>query len=74
MTTSDIQKEIKELDIAERILLVEAIWDSVADQQSDVSVTKAQRDKLDERLGAFKQSPSDGSSWQEVKSRILKNK
>lgn len=70
MTTSDIQKEIKRLDVAERILLVEAIWDSVAEQQTDVSVTQAQRDKLDERLDAFNKSSSDGSSWKEVKSRI----
>jgi putative addiction module component (TIGR02574 family) len=63
---------IKKLSIAERILMVEEIWDSIADDQASVEVTSAQKDELDRRLDAYHASPDEGSSWQEVKRRILR--
>ena len=71
MEQSLTSPNIKKLSIAERILMVEEIWDSIADDQESVEVTSAQKDELDRRLDAYHASPDEGSSWQEVKRRIL---
>ena len=58
------------MSIAERILLVEQIWDGIAAEPEAIEVTQAQRDELDRRLAAFDADPAAGSSWQDVKQRI----
>jgi putative addiction module component (TIGR02574 family) len=67
-------QEIKKLSVAERILLVEEIWDSIALDQESLELTEAQRQELDRRLDAYKASPEDGSSWEEIKQRITHHK
>jgi putative addiction module component (TIGR02574 family) len=71
MEQSLIPPNIKKLSIAERILMVEEIWDSIADDQASVEVTSAQKDELDRRLDAYNDSPDEGRSWKEVNRRIL---
>jgi putative addiction module component (TIGR02574 family) len=66
--------EIKSMSIPERILLVEEIWDSIAAQQEAVELTAAQRDELDRRLESCEGSPNEGTSWEEVKSRLRRQK
>ncbi len=47
---STLLDEIKRLDFAERIQLVEDLWDSVATRSPDFPITEAQRAELDHRL------------------------
>lgn len=56
-----------DLSIPERIRLVEEIWDSIAEVPEAVSLTEAQRRKLDARLQDDHRDPSAGSPWEEVK-------
>ncbi len=63
--------EIQSLTTSERILLAEALWDSVVDEGTEVELTEAQRTELDRRLAAFETDQDSGSSWTEVKARIL---
>jgi putative addiction module component (TIGR02574 family) len=63
-------QEIKKLSVAERIMIVEEIWDSIAADQESLEVTEAQRCELDRRLDAYHSSPEEGSSWDEVKRRV----
>ncbi len=65
--------ELKRLSIAERILIVEELWDSIADEQEKLELTDAQRDELDRRLADYHSSPDDGYSWDEVK-RIIRER
>jgi len=60
--------DVLELSVAERIELVEAIWNSISVAPS---LTEAQRAELDRRLEDYHQHPEDGSSWSEVRTRIL---
>jgi putative addiction module component (TIGR02574 family) len=62
--------DIQELSQSERILLAEKLWDSVADNQDSLEVTTSQKKLLAERLAAFKESPNEGSSWEEVKNEM----
>jgi putative addiction module component (TIGR02574 family) len=61
---------IENLSIAERILLVEEIWDSIAVSSERIPLTEAQKQDLQRRLAAYESSPKAGSSWEEVKARL----
>ncbi len=74
MTQSEIAVEIKQLTVAERVLLVQEIWDSIVADQVSLPITEAQRDELDKRLEAYRAAPEEESSWEEVKNRVIGNK
>jgi len=67
LTVSDVV----DMSIAERILLVEDLWDSIAAIPEAVQLTEAQREELDRRLEAYHKNPNAGAPWAEVKARIL---
>lgn len=58
--------KIQGLSIAERILLAEEIWDSVAAEQGLVPITEEQRKELDQRLKSHEVSSMPGIPWEEV--------
>ena len=62
--------DIQGLSFSERILLAEQLWDSIADDQDTLEVTDSQKKILEERLAAYKKSPNEGSSWEEVKNEM----
>jgi len=62
--------DLLSLGVAERILLVETIWDSIADFPEAVKLTDEQRKELDARLQAYHRDPAAGSPWDIVKTRI----
>ena len=62
--------DIAQLSVAERIQLVEDLWDSLVVNPDDVPITQAQRDELDRRLQAHRDNPGEGASWQQVKAGI----
>jgi putative addiction module component (TIGR02574 family) len=63
--------DLLELDVPSRIRLAQAIWDSIAEVPETLSVTQADREELDRRLEAYHRDPQAGSSWTEIKARIL---
>jgi len=74
MTQSEIASEIKQLTVVERLLIVQEIWDSIVADQEALPISEAQRDELDKRLEAYRAAPQEGSSWEEVKGRVVGNK
>jgi len=65
--------ELLKLPVAERIRIVEVIWDSIAAAPEALQLTDAERDELDRRWEAFQRDPSVGSPWSDVRARILRN-
>jgi putative addiction module component (TIGR02574 family) len=63
---------IDRLSVAERILLVEEIWDSIAAQVETLEVPQSHKDELDHRLKAYEVDPNAGSTWEVVKARLQK--
>ena len=61
---------IDQFSVAERILLVEEIWDSIADDGQEVELTDVQRQDLERRIANYEANPKSGSSWEEVKARL----
>lgn len=62
--------DLLKLPVAERLRLVEAIWDSIAAVPEAVELSAGQRDELERRWKAYEQDPSVGSPWADVRSRI----
>jgi putative addiction module component (TIGR02574 family) len=58
--------EILQLSLAERIQLVEDLWDSIASAPEEVPVTEAQRAELERRLSEHRRDPQAGLPWAEV--------
>jgi putative addiction module component (TIGR02574 family) len=73
MRIADIP-EITKLSTAERILLVEDLWDSIATDESAVPVPKSHGAELDLRLNAFRSSPGVLLSLEDLQARIQKRK
>jgi putative addiction module component (TIGR02574 family) len=65
---------IDQMSVAQRILLVEEIWDSIASEEAEVPLTDAQRQDLERRIAAYEANPKAGSSWEEVKARLRKER
>ena len=63
---------IDRLSLAERMLLVEEIWDSIATEAEALEVPQSHKDELDRRLAAHDADPGSGSSWEDVKTRLQK--
>jgi putative addiction module component (TIGR02574 family) len=61
---------IDQLSVAQRILLVEEIWDSIAAEPEQIPITEVQKEDLQRRLAAYEADPKAGSSWEEVKARL----
>ena len=62
--------DIAKLTPAERLQLVEELWDSLSDTPEAVPVTDAQRVELDRRLDDLEQEGPSGIPWDEVVRRI----
>ena len=62
--------EVLKLPVSERLRLVEAIWDSIAETPEEVDLTEEQKDELDRRIDAMEKNPEEGSSWSEVRARV----
>lgn len=64
--TNNLLSEILKLSVAERIQLVEDIWDSITGEPGAVAL----REELDRRLDDHSAHPGVGRSWSDVKSRL----
>jgi putative addiction module component (TIGR02574 family) len=64
--------DIAKLTPAERLQLVEDLWDSFCDTPESVPLTDAQRTELDRRLDDLEREGPVGIPWDEVVRRIHK--
>ena len=62
---------LQELSVSERIVLAEKLWDSIVDEDGSIDLPENQKNELDRRLQAFLDDQDIGSSWAEVKERII---
>ena len=66
--------EVLSMSVVDRIRLVQAIWDSIADGAEEIPLTASQRAVLDECYAEYLANPAEGSPWSEVKARLLSDK
>jgi putative addiction module component (TIGR02574 family) len=69
MRVSDIP-EIARLTVAEKILLVEELWDSIASEQPSVPVPRSHREELDRRLAEHNKNPGRLLTLEDLRGRV----
>lgn len=61
---------IDALSCAERLQLIEELWESLRQSPDNVPLTHAQREELDRRLDDLERSGNDGTPWEAVLQQI----
>ncbi|WP_435017885.1 addiction module protein [Tundrisphaera sp. TA3] len=56
--------------MAERLLLVEELWDSIAASPEEIRLSESQEQDLRRRLDAHRDDPKAGAPWEEVRERL----
>lgn len=73
MSTVDVT-EIKQLPIADRLSVIEDIWDSIASESTQIDVPQWHREVLRQRLAAHRVNRTEGTPWPEIRRRIEQNR
>ena len=71
MTRVELQRQLMELPLEERLDLAQTLWDSAAPPPEPPALTDEQKAVLEQRRAAFLADPDSCSSWEEIKARIL---
>lgn len=66
MTSQTLRKELFQLPVAERLELVEELWDSIPAEDEALVLTPEQREDLDRRLAEADAEPDGGVPWEEA--------
>ena len=64
-------QELEKLPVAERLQLVEDLWDSIARSGAELPVPPWQKDELDRRKQNYLRNPDSGLTWEEIKQSML---
>lgn len=68
-------QHLEQLPLAERLQLVEDLWDSIArNQGQDLPIPEWQQAELDRRRQEYLRNPESARPWSEVKRSILESK
>jgi putative addiction module component (TIGR02574 family) len=67
-------EEILSLSVEERIQLVEAVWDSIAQHPEALPVTEARRKELDRRLAEHSRDPQAARPWSQVRDSLARKR
>jgi putative addiction module component (TIGR02574 family) len=71
---SQSRPDFLNLSVAERIQLVEDIWDSIAAEKPDAAtLSPDQVQELQARLEAHEQDPSSAVPWERVRSELFQH-
>ena len=63
---------VRSMNIEDRIRLVQAIWDEIAADQVQGSLTEAEKCELDRRLADDDANPDDVVPWEVIKGEARK--
>ena len=66
----DLLEEAKKRPFAEKLQLVEDLWDAIAEEAAQKRLSDAQRQLLEARLRESDANPDDGKPWDEVRAEI----
>ncbi len=63
-------EDLKKLSVADRLDLLEKIWDSLHDVPEAVRLTDGQRQELDRRVDDLESNPDAVESWEKVQEYV----
>lgn len=67
-----LARNIKNLPLAEKILLVEELWDAIAVDNKQIPPDKDEIAFVKQRLSDIKKSPNSFLTWGEIKAKARK--
>jgi putative addiction module component (TIGR02574 family) len=70
MMSNALRRELFKLSTAEKLELVEELWDSIPEKDEALELTAEQREDLDRRLAEADADPDGGMPWEEARERI----
>ncbi len=70
MTIEQIKIEFSKLPMADKLLLVEDMWDSIAETDKELPLSDTHRKELDERYGAYQEGGVELRDWKSVHESI----
>lgn len=74
MSMSTNFEDYRRLSVAERIQLVEDIWDSIAaEEPASLELSDAQRAELQRRVEAHRADPSTAIPWEELREKLFQS-
>lgn len=65
------QAEIDAMPLEEKLELSEALWESIYASADELPIPEWHKQLLDESLERLDSHPEEGSTWDEVKTRLL---
>lgn len=69
----ELRNQINKLNVSERILLVEEIWDSIASEEQSFDLTDSQKNIVSNRSDELRENPSIGRKWDVIRDQSLGN-
>ena len=63
--------EVQKMSHSEKLLLVSELWNDLEAHPSEVPVSPEILAELDRRMEQFRQNPSEFTTWETIKERIL---
>ena len=71
MSIAERVAEISRLSVEDRLRLVQAIWDTLADEGAGTELTDVGRTELRRRAAELDAHPEIALTWEEIKKSIL---
>ena len=62
--------EILQLSVAEKVQIIEDIWDSIANTPEELPLSESEKQELDKRLESYNQNPDEGIEWETLKRNL----
>jgi putative addiction module component (TIGR02574 family) len=66
MGPEEIKREIGKLNHSDKLLLIEDVWDSIAQSNADLPMPEWQKRELDNRYKEYKEGKRTLNEWQSV--------
>ena len=73
MRLEEIKQEINRLGLSEKLLLIEDVWDSIAQGNKELPMPEWQKKELDLRYKSYKEGKLNLHDWESVHNN-LRNK
>ena len=70
MRPDEIKQKIKELNLSEKLLLIEDVWDEIAKSNQELPMHEWQKRELDTRYREYKAEKQDLHDWKSVHEEI----
>jgi putative addiction module component (TIGR02574 family) len=66
MRAEELKSEIRKLDVNEKLLLVEEVWNEIASSNEALPLPEWQKKELDKRLNEYDQGEVEVVEWHQV--------